>query len=583
MDSLKSRLDTNDYRAKNLILYHYGTLAEAGTKRDSAKLLFNKMLQGMEVDTTKDADLIILKSIGKISVNSSSWVDGRLINQLHNTIRLAEKVKFPFIYEVYNVASGTYYKFGDTLMPIHYLKLAFNNYPAKKSPSFKAYYYNRLATCLIATKKWKEANDYLDSSYQIALVIKDTSLLSSIYERKKSIYAQSGDIAKQIYYQNRAFELKRKAGILTETAWNNQALNLQLEGKISRAIQYYNRALALAHENNNLYVLQSCFAGLYNSYLSLHNSQKAYAYLDSSFQAELLIVQKRESDKVADITLSYEQEKKDEQIHQLNQQASLQEKILHQQKITIISLGALMIAITAAGLGIFRQRGLRMENERLEAAWNKTSLEQRLLRIQMEPHFLFNLLADVQGLIRLQEHDKASQFLGKFSRLLRLNLENSRTGWVRLSDEIELLDNYMALQQMRNENSFDYLITVFEGFSEDANLIPPMLLQPFVENSILHGFNHIKYKGRIHIVIEKVGLAIKCVIDDNGTGLTDEKVAQRQSLSTLITNERLHLLSSQTKQPASLTIIDKSKENQPGVRVELVIPFKPSELSNIGI
>lgn len=572
LDSLRPHIQNANYKSYNLYLYLTGVVLENSNHSDSALEIFGQMLNGSTIDSEKDADLIILKNIGQISAKSNSWVDEKLITDLYNIIRFAEKVKYRYIYEVYNVAAGTYFKYGDTTMPAYYLKLGFESYPGLKTPRFKAYYYNRVGTCLIAAKKWQEANRYLDSGYQIALLSKDTVLLASTFEKKSSIYAQMNDHKKKIYFQNQAFNIRRKAGLLGEVDWNNQGVNLQKQGKYNGAIKYYHRALQLAKERDNLYIIQSAYGGLHYNYLQLKNYEMSARYRDSSYATEVAILEKREADKVADITMKYEREKKDEQILQLNKQAFFQTRILNQQRIIIFSLAACILAVIVTGFVLFRQRKLRVENERLEAAWNKLSLEQRLLRSQMEPHFISNSLSVLQSFIRSNKKEKATKYLSKFARLLRLNLENSRAGFVHLSEEVEALENYLVLQQMRNEGLFTYNIDAYDEYEDDDVLIPPMLIQPFVENAVLHGMRNLLHQGKISISIRKQSSTIICTIEDNGLGIKEHAPENKSSLSTIITQERLQGLSKQTNQPASLEIIDKTPEQ--GVIVNLVIPFQ---------
>ncbi len=149
-----------------------------------------------------------------------------------------------------------------------------------------------------------------------------------------------------------------------------------------------------------------------------------------------------------------------------------------------------------------------------------------------------------------------------------------RQSFVPLKEEVAALENYLSLQSMRFEGSFDYRIEVYEWYEEDNLLIPPMLLQPFVENAILHGLKQIDHKGHISIEIRKDLHLLHCVIEDNGRGLQPVTHQGKASLSTLITRERLDILSRQTRQPAGITVTDRKEEQQQGTRVELTIPFK---------
>jgi LytS/YehU family sensor histidine kinase len=205
------------------------------------------------------------------------------------------------------------------------------------------------------------------------------------------------------------------------------------------------------------------------------------------------------------------------------------------------------------------------------------SLRQQLLRGQIDTHFLSNSVMGLQGLIRQGNTDEAIQFAQRLGRLFRLSLENARQPFVPLKNELEALVCYLQLQQTLFDHQFDYAIEV-EGVSDQATiLVPPMLLQPFAENAVLHGFTYEKEKGRINICIKKTHGALHCMIEDNGRGFQGAKINadHKQSLSTIINQERLVILSRQTKTPAQLTIVDKKATgDEPGVRVELIMPYQ---------
>jgi LytS/YehU family sensor histidine kinase len=179
-------------------------------------------------------------------------------------------------------------------------------------------------------------------------------------------------------------------------------------------------------------------------------------------------------------------------------------------------------------------------------------------------------------LIRKGSTDEATQFVHRLGRLFQLSLENARQPFVPLKNELEALVNYLQLQQTLFDYQFDYVIEV-EGVSDQSRiLIPPMLLQPFAENAILHGFKD-QEKGRINICIKKMPGTLHCMIEDNGRGLQGAEIHgdHKRSLSTIINKERLAILSRQTKTVAQLTIVDKKATvGEPGVRVELMLPYQ---------
>ena len=190
----------------------------------------------------------------------------------------------------------------------------------------------------------------------------------------------------------------------------------------------------------------------------------------------------------------------------------------------------------------------------------------------MEPHFIFNTLAVLQSFIRHDEKEKAVKYLNKFARLLRLNLDNSRHNLVQLHQEVEALENYLSLQAIRFGNIFDYTIHPIEGCEEMDIFIPPMLMQPFVENAIQHGMRNLSYKGHISVQLQLHNDLLHCVIEDNGHGLATNSGADKHSLSGIITRERLKILSKETGKLASIVVSDKQEKGEHGVKVTLIIP-----------
>lgn len=262
----------------------------------------------------------------------------------------------------------------------------------------------------------------------------------------------------------------------------------------------------------------------------------------------------------------FESDKKITRITQLEQENKLQKK----NKL----LGYGISAVLLAGLVFmyrsyyFRQRYYQnredilqqqqannelrlqlMEKETLESLAEKLSMERRLLQSQMDPHFIFNALGNIQGMILQKDTALAVAYLSKFAKLSRQVLEHSRMEKITLEEEIGTLKNYIELQQLRLNKSFDYHI-VCDTTVDSHILIPPLLIQPFVENAIEHGLKPLpmEQRGLLHITFTENNTAhiLVCTITDNGIGLTESRRRKtddsHRSLSTKITDERLQLM-----------------------------------------
>src|SRR6185295_6580718 len=141
-------------------------------------------------------------------------------------------------------------------------------------------------------------------------------------------------------------------------------------------------------------------------------------------------------------------------------------------------------------------------------------VEMKALRAQMNPHFIFNSLHSINKYVMENDRENASAYLSKFSNLMRLILENSREHEVALAEDLHALELYIQLESLRFKNKFKYLIETDPAIDKENTLIPPLLLQPFVENAIIHGIQN-KESGLIRISVKKENNMIKCAVEDN--------------------------------------------------------------------
>ena len=205
--------------------------------------------------------------------------------------------------------------------------------------------------------------------------------------------------------------------------------------------------------------------------------------------------------------------------------------------------------------------------KKLQMAMEIIELEQKALRLQMNPHFIFNALNSIQSQIGTGNEQEARYYLAKFSRLMRQILDNSRNAFITLEEEVNTLENYLLVEKFCNGNRFDYIVRVDENIEQDFVKIPPMLLQPFVENAIKHGLKFMEEsaekRGLIEVEFSEKGNILECSVKDNGIGRikADElnknsKETYHRSTALLVTQERLDLLQEEDEGRQSLEIID---------------------------
>jgi sensor histidine kinase YesM/streptogramin lyase len=218
----------------------------------------------------------------------------------------------------------------------------------------------------------------------------------------------------------------------------------------------------------------------------------------------------------------------------------------------------------------------KKQQEELEAQLSVLDLEQKALQLQMNPHFIFNSLNSIQALIVKKDLALARQHLNKFSSLMRSFLDFSRLEAISLENEISMLTKYLTIEQFSRGNKFDFEIIPTKTAPEEIK-IPPMMVQVFVENAIIHGINHLNKRGMIRVKFEEIGNKILCVIDDNGIGRNQaENIKSKihESTATKVIIDRLNIIHRNSNLDV-LKIIDKLDEenNSAGTRVELLLPI----------
>ena len=234
-----------------------------------------------------------------------------------------------------------------------------------------------------------------------------------------------------------------------------------------------------------------------------------------------------------------------------------------------------------------RLRIRRIKNrEKRKTELNKkiANIESQALRAQMNPHFIFNTLSSIQHYISNNDTDAALKYLSKFAKLMRRIMDNSKQQMIAVDEELKALDLYLELEVMRFDKKFEYLINIDPEIDQTYDRIPSMLIQPYVENAIIHGLLPKKGNGKISITLKKQDDTILCTIEDNGIGreksmeFKKNRVQQHKSMGMSITKERLDILNSSLNSNINAEIIDLFEDgSSAGTKVKLIIPLEANE------
>jgi ligand-binding sensor domain-containing protein len=244
--------------------------------------------------------------------------------------------------------------------------------------------------------------------------------------------------------------------------------------------------------------------------------------------------------------------------------------------LMIVIVSALVIGVTYAIVQYYRNQSI--------IAQRMVELEGNALRANMNPHFVFNALNAIHDFIANSDERSAHLYLGKFAQLIRRILDQSRRNYISLEEELITLKLYLELENMRFEHKFDCQITIADSIMPYDIELPPMLIQPYLENAVRHGLMNLGQPGIIAVKFEQQGQQLKCTITDNGVGrkkaveISSKRLKNHRSAGMEITLKRVELLNQQhaNEKYVGVEIIDLTDEhgNATGTQVTILLPIK---------
>lgn len=617
-DSLFNLLNnTKNDSLKAMILYE---LAVIEKNVDSS---FNYLYNGLKIVQNSDnyngiAKILHLMGNKKFALNEldsalSYWHKSEKFYRKYYVERgfnIHEKMGSTY----YTLAFGYYHK-GNFIKTIEYAQMAAKSYLKNEQNHKVLSCYNILGIVHMAEDEYDEAEKYFSKVLKLAITFQDTTTISKMYNNLAALYTNTQKFQKALdYYQKNLsirkvsidedLPIKMNVGtVLRHLGKYEEARKILTSGvyKLAKTNDVRGRITSLnvlgdfyleVHEWKNLLGVsmrsmklleelpileQKKFAtfNLSEAYKNLGDTKMAFKYYRLHVTLKDSIFNVEKSNQIEKLEAQFEFEKKENEISQLTEANLLNEiQIAEDRNVKIGLLGA-FVFFTMVGLILFINYKRRQERSRQEIALKKMEIEQRMLRSQMNPHFIFNALNSIQSYIATNDTYQAEIFLSKFSTLIRNILEISLNEYINFDKEIETLRLYMELEKLRFNDKFDFKID--DQLTDSTFKVPPMLIQPFVENAIIHGMKGKTDKGKIEVQFSELDdELILCSIDDDGVGRnlnTTQK--DHQSLATKLTDERIHFFNQKNSHQFDIKIFDKKDEenNAIGTRVELLIPI----------
>ena len=389
--------------------------------------------------------------------------------------------------------------------------------------------YNNYSRYYIAENQYDLAKEFLLKAEGTFKSIEDQFGLSDTYLLLGDIYFKENNPEKSLEFARKSLEMAKELD-LPETRMKSEKLLSDIYDKQG------NQELALQHLRN--YNIEKD-----NLEKIINEQQRLKTELDFHYEKEQL--EKKETE--------------------------MREKLL-------VILGFVVLAFVLVGLFFYfrnkeREKTLMLQKQLAE-------FEHKALHLQMNPHFVFNCLASISSFIMQNGKEDAMKYLSKFSKLMRLTLEFSKESAIPIDKEIEALQNYLELEQLRFNQKFDFKINK-DSEIEDDTAIPSLLLQPYVENAIIHGVAPKEGKGFIKIDFTQKDEQLICVIEDDGVGIDTSRELKKnsvnvhQSMALDISKKRLKTLEELENKKVNLKIEELKDENNNsrGTRITLELPL----------
>tara|TARA_R110000851_G_scaffold193967_1_gene344749 strand:+ start:17197 stop:18984 length:1788 start_codon:yes stop_codon:yes gene_type:complete len=388
---------------------------------------------------------------------------------------------------------------------------------------------NNLGLAYQHLEDYEKALVYYDKALERAEIIDDKATMAIVLTNMGKIYGYQGKTRKAETTLLKSIDLNAETGALDREAesWLALSETYQNQGKGNEALAAYKKHIVLND--------------------SIQNREK---------QVELV---KKD--------LSYEHQK---------EQALSQAEIDRQRtlKKTVIIGGSVLLLALVVILVLYKKKRDAVEAKtvsQFESKVDKTKL--KALRSQLNPHFIFNSLNSIHDFVAKNEKTEAKAYLVKFATLMRQTLENSEKEAIPLKEDLGLLTTYFEIEQKRLQHKFSFKITVDPSIDVENTLVPPLILQPFAENSIWHGISQKTGTGHILVQVQKKEGMILYSIDDDGVGQLKDATKNgktNKSYGMKLTKNRIAIINKRNSVQGHVRLIDKKQ----GVRVEVGLPLQ---------
>lgn len=499
---------------------------------------------------------------------------------------------FTVLAYTYNAIGISFLEIKDYKKCLFYFKKALIYHKKKQNISGLSTVYDNIGELYLKTNQLDKALIYFKKSEYFCEKNYDKSFLGYTCNNIGIIYFKKKE------YQNAIKFYTKGIAIAINTKDNQHLSRLYLNlanvyQKIKNNYLYeknIEKSFKIAESSKNLLVLKDVGLELFKIYKAKNDYKNALNYYEKSTNAKDTLEKEDNKNAILKADFKHETEKKQNQIKTLFRDKKIAELKSERQTTIVITLLLTMLIIALLSYFIFNKYKINKQNELLKiqlkeaektfkAEKKAAQSELKALKSQMNPHFIFNALNGIQEQFMYGDKLVANEQMGNFTYLTRQILELSGRTKIPIATEIDLLTKYLELEKMRFDNDFEYQINLNPDIDEDYIQIPPMLIQPFVENSIKHGLLHKKGAKEVILYFEENEIEnyIKCTIIDNGIGreksneIKLKNSINHQSFSTNSIDKRLEIWNTKKINPVIYEDLINDNNEVVGTKVTLLI------------
>lgn len=576
-------------------------------------------LDSLQVELKKhskeDSDQVILFEAIALNYSYSSPDSG--IAYAYKALTISERINYRSgILTSLRQLGAFYLNKPDLINALKYLNLALKAGKRYNEPGYVASINNNLGFMYLSVEDNQKALGYFFAALPDIKKSKETYVESYILNNIGLAYLNMNDNAQALTYLGQALVLadSLKLSEVLASVYLNLGIISKREGELDKALINFNKAISFSDVSDNKYIKAQSIGGVAEVLFEKKNYLEAEKFVSTGLiiaqsgdflmpqrdiyklQSDLFTIQNRFKDaflayrnyiairdSIADTDkknailrneLQTVFDNKENLLQHENARVKLDmvKQMIIRRWVTWIA--SVLILLFLAGIYLYKKRrDLLQKQSETELKSEVTEMELKALRAQMNPHFIFNSLNSISNFINTHHIELADDYITSFAKLMRLTLELSEERTISLQQELEHLGLYLKLEQQRLDHRFTYQFIIDDTVQLSEWVLPSLLLQPYVENSIVHGLSAREQGGEIKIKVTLIQNSLHILIDDNGNGRSESETTQKskpyKSMGTSITRNRIRLFNQQYHTHATIEISDLT----PGTRVELVLPI----------